>query len=374
MKQAILAAEDDRFYQHGGVDLAGIARAALANLRGRREGASTITMQVARNFFLTREKTIARKLSEILLALKIEANLSKDQILELYVNQIFLGQRAYGFGAAANIYFGKELRALSAAEAAMLAGLPQAPSKQNPLVNPKRAQQRQQYVLRRMSELGWLAPEQYKKAVAEPLRFNLDQRETFAFRADYAAEMARAAVFEQYGEPTYVSGIRVYTTIRRKDQEEANAALRYGVLEYDRRHGYRGPEGRVDLPEAGPELEDAIEEALQDREAVADLVPAVVLAASPKEVTAAMRRGDTVKVAGDGLRFAARAILDKSNPDRAIRRGAIIRLQPGDKGSWSIAQVPKVEAALHRGDRAQRRAFRDRGGQDGGPALGAEEL
>jgi penicillin-binding protein 1A len=346
MKQAILAAEDDRFYQHGGVDLAGIARAALANLRGRREGASTITMQVARNFFLTREKTIARKLSEILLALKIEANLSKDQILELYVNQIFLGQRAYGFGAAANIYFGKELRALSAAEAAMLAGLPQAPSKQNPLVNPKRAQQRQQYVLRRMSELGWLAPEQYKKAVAEPLRFNLDQRETFAFRADYAAEMARAAVFEQYGEPTYVSGIRVYTTIRRKDQEEANAALRYGVLEYDRRHGYRGPEGRVDLPEAGPELEDAIEEALQDREAVADLVPAVVLAASPKEVTAAMRRGDTVKVAGDGLRFAARAILDKSNPDRAIRRGAIIRLQPGDKGSWSIAQVPKVEAAL----------------------------
>ena len=346
MKQAILAAEDDRFYQHGGVDYSGVVRAALANLRGRREGASTITMQVARNFFLTREKTIARKLSEIMLAFKIEANLSKDQILELYVNQIFLGQRAYGFGAAANIYFGKDLRALSPAEAAMLAGLPQAPSKQNPLVNPKRAQQRQQYVLRRMSELGWLPPDEYKKAVAEKLRFNHDQRETFAFRADYAAEMARAAVFEQYGDPTYVSGIRVYTTIRRKHQEEANAALRLGVYEYDRRHGYRGPEGQVDLPEAGPELDDAIEEALQDRDVVADLYPAVVVAASAKEVSAVMRRGDTVKVTGDGLKFAARAILDKANPDRSIRRGAIIRLQPADKGAWSIAQVPKVEATL----------------------------
>lgn len=346
MKQAILAAEDDRFYQHGGVDYVGVARAAVANLQGRREGASTITMQVARTFFLTREKTFARKLSEVLLAFKIEANLSKDQILELYLNQIFLGQRAYGFAAAANIYFGKDLKNLTPAEAAMLAGLPQAPSRQNPLVNPKRAQQRQAYVLRRMTDLGWLSQEQYKKALAEPLRVNTDLRDTFTFRADYVAEMARAAVFEQYGEPAYVSGIKVYTTVRRMDQEEANAALRLGVLEYDRRHGYRGPEARADLPEqAGPELDDAVEEALQERETVADLVPAVVLAASAKEVTAVMRRGDLVKISGDGLKFAARS-LAPGNPDRAIRRGSVIRLQPGEKGAWSIAQVPKVEAAL----------------------------
>ena len=345
MKAAILAAEDDRFYQHGGVDYVGVARAAIANLRGRREGASTITMQVARTFFLTREKTLARKLSEVLLAFKIEANLTKDQILELYVNQIFLGQRAYGFSSAASVYFGKSLGDLTVAEAAMLAGLPQAPSRQNPFANANRAKERQQYVLRRMSEVGWLSADQYKKAAAEPLRLNLNQRESFAFRADYVAEMARAAVFEQYGEPAYVSGLRVYTTVSRAHQEAANAGLRSGVLEYDRRHGYRGPEGFAALPAAGPDLEDAIEEALQERDIVGDLAPAVVVEASPREVTAVLRRGDVVKVSGEGLKFAARALAER-NPDRAIRRGAIIRLQAGDKGAWSIAQVPRVESAL----------------------------
>ena len=347
MRQAILAAEDDRFYQHGGVDFGGVARAALANVQGRREGASTITMQVARTFFLTREKTIARKLSEVLLAFKIEASLTKDQILELYLNQIFLGSRSYGFASAANVYFGKNLADVTPAEAAMLAGLPQAPSRQNPFVNPKRAQQRQHYVLRRMHDLGWLAPDAYKKALAEPLKLNVDQRETFAFRADYVAEMARSAVFEQYGDPAYVSGIRVYTTVRRKDQEAANAALRQGVLEYDRRHGYRGPEGFVALPAAaGTEFDEAVEEALAERDSVGELIPAVVTAASAKEVTAVMRRGDPVKVSGDGLRFAARALAERVNPDKAIRRGAIIRLQAADKGAWAIAQLPKVEAAL----------------------------
>ena len=346
MKQAILAAEDDRFYQHGGVDMTGVARAALANLQGRREGASTITMQVARTFFLTREKTIARKLSEVLLAFKIEANLNKDQILELYINQIFLGSRAYGFGSAANVYFGKNLADIDAAEAAMLAGLPQAPSRQNPFVNPKRAQQRQQYVLRRMRELGWLADEAYKKALVEPLRLNSDQRDSFAFRADYVVEMARAAVFEQYGEPAYVSGLQVHTTIRRRDQEAANAALRQGVNEYDRRHGYRGPEGFATLPKSGPELDDAIEEALQDRDPVADLVAAVVIEVSQQSVTAVMRRGDAVKVTGEGLKFVARALVDRTDPDRTIRRGSIIRLQAGEKGAWSVSQVPKAESAL----------------------------
>jgi penicillin-binding protein 1A len=346
MKAAILAAEDDRFYQHGGVDYMGVARAALANLQGRREGASTITMQVARTFFLSREKTIARKLSEVLLAFKIEANLTKDQILELYINQIFLGQRAYGFGSAANVYFGKTLQDLTPAEAAMLAGLPQAPSRQNPIVNPKRAQERQQYVLRRMNDVGWLSPDQYKKALAEPLRLGTSaQRDTFTVHADYVAEMARAAIVEQYGETAYVSGLRVYTTIRRKDQDAATDALRHGVLDYERRHGYRGPEGNIALPASGKDLEEAIEDALQDREVVGDLLPAVVTEVTPKEVRATMRRGDEVTIAGDGLKFVARALTDK-NPDRAIRRGSIIRLHQADKGAWSIAQAPKVEAAI----------------------------
>jgi penicillin-binding protein 1A len=345
MKAAILAAEDDRFYQHGGVDYLGVVRAAAANLQGRREGASTITMQVARTFFLTREKTFARKLSEVLLAFKIEANLTKDQILELYINQIFLGQRAYGFGSAANVYFGKNLPELTPAEAALLAGLPQAPSRQNPFVNPKRAQERQQYVLRRMRDVGWLSDDQYKKAVAEPLRLNPNQRETFALKADYIAEMARSAIYEQYGDPAYVSGLRVYTTIRRKDQEAANDALRLGVLEYDHRHGYRGPESFASLPAPGEDAEDAVEEALQDRDAVNDLPAAVVLEASPHEVRAMMRRGEEVKISGDGLKFAARSLVER-NPDRAIRRGAVIRLQPGEKGGYGIAQLPKAEAAL----------------------------
>ena len=345
MKAAILAAEDDRFYQHGGVDYMGMGRAAMANLRGRREGASTITMQVARTFFLTREKTLARKLSEVLLAFKIEANLTKDQILELYLNQIFLGQRAYGFQSAANIYFGKNLADLTAAEAALLAGLPQAPSRQNPFVNLKRAQERQHYVLRRMHEVGWLSTDNYRKALAEPLRLNPYQRETFAFRAEYVAEMARAAIVEQYGESAYVSGLRVYTTVRRKDQEAANAGLRAGILEYDRRHGYRGPEGHVSLPASGEKIDDTIEEALLDREVLGELVPAVVTEVTPREVKAVMRRGDEVSITGEGLKFVAKALADR-NPDRAIRRGAIIRLQPGDKGSWSISQLPKVEAAL----------------------------
>jgi penicillin-binding protein 1A len=345
MKAAILAAEDDRFYQHGGVDYMGVARAAFANLRGRREGASTITMQVARTFFLTRDKTLARKLSEVLLAFKIEANLTKDQILELYINQIFLGQRAYGFASAAQVYFGKSLADITPAEAAVLAGLPQAPSRANPFANPKRAKERQQYVLRRMQEVGWLSPEQYKKALSEPLRLASSQHENFAFRADYIAEMARSAVYEQYGDSAYVSGIRVYTTVSRTHQEAANAGLRAGLTDYDHRHGYRGPEGYASLPGPGEDLEDAIEEALGDKESVGDLVPAVVLEASPREVTAVLRHGDIVKASGDGLKFVARALAER-NPDRAIRRGAIIRLLAGDKGAWSISQVPKAEAAL----------------------------
>ena len=260
MKQAILAAEDERFYSHGGVDYISVFRAAATNLAsGTQQGAGTITMQVARNFFLTREKTVTRKLREVLLAWKIEANLSKDEILQLYLNQIFLGQRAYGFAAAAQIYFGKPLKDVSPAEAAMLAGLPKAPSAFNPITNPKRAKTRQLYVLRRMHDLRFLTDVQYKEAQIAPLAVRQGLRETMPTHGEFVAEMARQVVFEAYGEDAYTRGLTVYTTIRKADQEAAYAALRRGVLDYDRRHGYRGPESLVNLPETPAELEAALE-------------------------------------------------------------------------------------------------------------------
>ncbi len=293
LKHAILAAEDERFYEHAGVDPVGIARAALANLTsgGRGQGASTITMQVARNFFLTREKTYNRKLYEILLALKIEHELSKDQILELYINQIYLGQRAYGFAAAARAYYAKTLDALTLPEAAMLAGLPKAPSAFNPIVNPARATVRQQYVLRRMLEAGFIGRDAFEEAlaVATPTR---SQRDTHVARAqqdnsihgEYVAEMARQIAVEQFGDQAYELGIRIVTTITRKDQEAAYAALRKGVLDYDRRHGYRGPEAFVDLPQSGVS-DERLDEALSDINDHDDLLAALVLQASPKAVT-----------------------------------------------------------------------------------------
>jgi penicillin-binding protein 1A len=346
MKDAILAAEDERFYEHGGVDYLGVARAALANLSagGAKEGASTITMQVARNFFLSNEKTFTRKLSEVLLAFKIERNLTKDQILEIYINQIFLGQRAYGFASAAQVYYGKELKDVKPSEAAMLAGLPKAPSRYNPIVNPKRATQRQQYILRRMRDLGYLPEEKYKQAAAEPLKLNVYQQQ-YPVKADYVAEMARKEVHDQYGDTIYVSGLRVYTTIRSVDQVAANEGLRKGVLEYDRRHGYRGPEGRVNLPAEKDAADEAIEEALQDKEILGDLMPAVVTEASPKQVVAVTKRGEIVTLTGEGLKFVARLLSEKASQLKP-QRGSIIRLQPEEKGAWSIAQLPRVEAAL----------------------------
>src|SRR5687767_1435448 len=225
LKNAVIAAEDERFYEHPGIDYVGVMRAAWANLvaGGRRQGASTITMQVARNFFLSSEKTLTRKLYEALLAFKIEHSLSKEQILELYINQIYLGQRAYGFGAASQIYYGKALGELTLAETAMLAGLPKAPSSYNPIVNPQRAKQRQQYVLRRMAELGHLTGEQLDEAVKAPVRARRDVSE-YSIHAEFAAEMVRQAIAEHYPEDVYTRGFRVYTTIRKADQEAAYAS------------------------------------------------------------------------------------------------------------------------------------------------------
>src|SRR3954465_11343388 len=270
MQQAILAAEDERFYQHTGVDYLGVLRAAYSNVAagGKAQGASTITMQVARNFFLSREKTLTRKLYEALLAFKIESSLTKDQILELYINQIYLGQRAYGFGAASQIYFGKALGELTLAETAMLAGLPKAPSLYNPIANPQRAKQRQHYVLRRMAELGYITAAQYDEATQAPIRPKREVNE-YSVHAEFAAEMVRQAIAEHYPDEVYSRGFRVYTTLRKADQEAAYASLRKGVLDYDRRQGYRGPEGYADLP-AKPG-EDDYEEALAEHSDSDDL-------------------------------------------------------------------------------------------------------
>ncbi len=347
MKQAILAAEDERFYQHGGVDYLSIARAALTNLAsGTQQGAGTITMQVARNFFLTREKTVTRKLREVLLAWKIEANLSKDEILELYLNQIFLGQRAYGFGAAAQIYFGKPLQDVSVAEAAMLAGLPKAPSAYNPVTNPRRAKTRQLYVLRRMHELRFISDAQFKEAQTAPLNVRQGLRDALPTHAESVAEMARQVVFDAYGEDAYTRGITVWTTVRKADQEAAYAAVRRGVIDYDRRHGYRGPEAFVNLPADPVEREQVLDRLFQETGDSDNLAPAVVLETSPTEVKAIQATGDTIVITGDGLRFVARHLTDKAPATQRIRPGAVIRLAMDDKQRWSIGQLPQVESAL----------------------------
>jgi len=347
MKKAILAAEDERFYSHGGVDYLSVLRAAASNLAsGTQQGAGTITMQVARNFFLTREKTITRKLREVLLAWKIEANLSKDEILQLYVNQIFLGQRAYGFGAAAQIYFGKPLKDVSAAEAAMLAGLPKAPSAFNPVSNPKRAKTRQLYVLRRMHDLKYISDDQFREAQIAPLAVRQGLREVTPIRAEFIAEMARQVVFDAYGDEAYTKGLTVHTTIRRPDQEAAYAAVRRGVLEYDRRHGYRGPEAYASLPEEANEREAVLERLFQEAAETDGLVPAVVTDVGPSTVNAVLADGEAAEITGDGLRFAARSLGEKAAAATRIRPGALIRLAHDAKGRWEITQIPQVESAF----------------------------
>lgn len=347
MKQAILAAEDDRFYQHVGVDAIGMARAAAVNIfgGGKKQGASTITQQVARNFFLSSEKTYTRKLYEILLSFKIENNLSKDQILELYVNQIFLGQRAYGFAAAAQIYFGKPLKDISAAEAAMLAGLPKAPSTFNPVVNPKRAKIRQQYVLKRMLELGYIDDKKYEAAISEPLVVRRDLG-GFSGHAEYVAEMARQIAAERFPDDVYTRGLRVYTTVLFEEQDAAYQSLRKGVMDYDRRHGYRGAESYIDMAGIKSDQDEEIDEALADVPSAGDLIPALVLAADSRQLRLYKFGGEMVTLSGDALKWVARMLDDKAPPNKRLKRGAIVRLQKDEKGQWQMAQLPEVESAF----------------------------
>jgi len=347
MKKAVLAIEDYRFYEHGGVDFIGILRAGLEDVMhgGATQGASTITMQVARNFFLSSEKTYTRKIYEMMLAYKIESALSKDQILELYMNQIYLGERAYGFSAAARVYFGVDLKNVTLAQAAMLAGLPKAPSAYNPIVNPKRAKIRQQYILKRMLDLGYITQAQFDQASQEELHPH-GATNQYSVHAEYVAEMVRQIMYAQYKEDTYTKGLVVTTTIDSGDQEDAYQALRKGVLDYDKRHGYRGPETNITLPVNQDDRDQAIDDVLSDHPDDGDIIAAVVITANPKQITAQNLDGDTLTINPDGLKFVANALSPRARDAERIRPGSVIRLVQDAKGAWSVSQLPQVESAL----------------------------
>lgn len=365
IKDAILSAEDAGFYDHPGIEVMGIARAAVANLlTGRRgQGGSTITMQVARNFFLTTERTYTRKLYEIAMSFKIEHELTKDQILEIYMNQIYLGQRAYGFESAAKTYFGRPLTNLSVGEAATLAGLPVAPSAYNPIVNPMRATMRRNYVLRRMYDLGRIDELTYQSEKSLPMQVKRMAEEDPAavktsenassdtVTAHYAAELARMLIYDIFGEETYSRGLNVYTTIRVDEQRAAVEAVRRHLIAYDRRYGYRGPEGHVDLS-AEADRPKAIRTALSKTASSPFMRAAVVLEASPKKIVAAISPNESVELDAESLTFGRRHLAAK--PAKNIERlvpGSIIRVmhpltgKDADK-KWTLAQVPKVETAF----------------------------
>jgi penicillin-binding protein 1A len=346
MKQAIIAAEDERFYSHGGVDTLGILRAAASNLvsGGAKEGASTITMQVARNFFLSNEKTLTRKLSEAMLAMKIEHSLSKDKILELYINQIYLGQRAYGFEAAARTYFGKPIHDLSLAEFAMLAGLPKAPSRYNPVVNFPRAKTRQEYVLKRMYTLKFIDEPTRQAAIKQKLVIRQERQRT-SVDADFAAEMVRQALFEKYGESIYSSGYKAVTTLRSAQQSAAKRAVWQGITDYDQRHSYRGPEKQIQLPRDEDARSTAITRALADLAPVNGMQPAVIVSTTPQSVHAQLSDGKLVDITGSSLKWAANWIAAKKG--RQLTAGAVVWVQAtGKPQQWRLAQLPEVEAAL----------------------------
>ena len=346
MQDAVLAAEDSRFYQHSGVNYISVIRAGLANFGESRsaQGASTITMQVARNFYLSTEKTLTRKIYEVLLSMKIESLLTKEQILEVYMNHIALGQRAYGFASASEIYFGKPLKEITVAEAAMLAGLPKAPSANNPIVNPERAKQRQRYIIDRMFENGFITADQQSAAKKQVLRYRAPAE--VAVHAEYVAETVRQLIFTQYGPDAYTRGLNVYLTLNSAEQLLAYRSLRKGIMDYERRQVYRGPEDYIDLPSNARDVDTRIAEALQDFPDNDELKAAVVVDANPKKVVAVLESGDSVTVTGEGLKPVTSGLVPKGNPKTQIRAGAVIRVVQGAKGEWGITQLPEVEGAF----------------------------
>ncbi len=349
--EAFLAAEDDRFYQHPGVDWQGIVRAALHLLRtgNKGQGGSTITMQVARNFFLSREKTYLRKLNEILLALKIERELSKQEILELYLNKIYLGHRAYGIGAAAEVYYGVPINRLTLPQLAMIAGLPKAPSSMNPVTAPARAIARRNYVLGRMHELGYIDQQHYDEAIKAPVTARL-HAQRIEVEAPYVAEMVRTRMVKDYGDEAYTSGFTVITTLDTRRQTAAVAAQRQALLDYERRHGYRGAEARVALPEDADEPQWY--SSLEGFSRIGNLEPALVIAVREKSAVVYTRRQGLLLLEWPGLSW-ARAYIDTNhrkpaprNAAEILNRGDIVRVYPTSGADWMLAQIPAVEGAL----------------------------
>lgn len=348
LRQAVLAAEDERFYSHGGIDTLGILRAAVTNLISGevREGASTITMQVARNFFLSSERTFRRKINEALLAIKIEHQLSKDEILELYLNHIYLGQRAYGFAAASQIYFGKPISKITVAEAAMLAGLPKAPSAYNPVVNPARARARQLYVLGRMEQLGFITEEEMIAAKEERLGVRYSPQ-SFEAVSDHLAEMVRQYMHRRYGDQIYISGMKVYTTLRAREQRAAVEAVRLGLVDFNRRRGYAGPEGQVKLPKGTEAQDKAIFDALSDRPEANGLLPAVVTAVEKDKMRARLRSGDDIELGPSEIKFAQAYLSAQTAKAKRLGPGSIIRVvRLAAKQPWQLTYLPQAEAAL----------------------------
>jgi penicillin-binding protein 1A len=294
---------------------------------------------------LSTEKTYTRKIYEILLTFKLEHLLTKDQILEIYMNQIFLGNRAYGFASAAETYFGKPLKDISIAEAAMLAGLPKAPSAYNPISNPKRARSRQLYIIERMEENGFITAKQATEAKAEPLRIRPNS-DKGRIHAEYVAETVRQMMFAQYGQETYTRGLNVYTTLQSTEQIAAYQALRQGIMDFERRQVYRGPEKFIVLPASPKETEDAIDDVLEDHPDNGDVMSAVVLEVGPKKIVAVRQNGEQLEITGDGLKPAQSGLSDKAGPNIRIKRGAVIRVVQTPKGTWEITQLPEVEGAL----------------------------
>jgi len=351
MVQAILAAEDDRFYEHPGVDWQGILRAViqLAKTGEKTQGGSTITMQVARNFFLSREKTYLRKLNEIFLALKIERELSKSEILTLYLNKIYLGQRAYGVGAAAQVYYGVGIDELTLPQFAMLAGLPKAPSTTNPVSNPDRALKRRNYVLQRMRDEGFITAEEFDAAVGSPVTAEMHSP-LVALEAPYVAEMVRQELIELYGEEAYSAGLSVVTTIMDENQQAANEALRKGVLAYDQRHGYRGPEYRFPLEEDSGESDwDSL---LQSFTVLGNLYPALILEVKEQSATAYLLDVGRVEIPWSGMEWARKYISENirgAEPKTAsdiLTAGDVVRLTRDNTEAWRLTQLPAVEASL----------------------------
>ena len=348
MQDAVLAIEDTGFREHFGISLKGLLRATLANLTGGMpQGASTITQQVARTFFLSTRRTAERKIKEALLALQIENRLSKDQILELYMNQIYLGQRAYGFGAAAQVYFGKPLAALSVAETAMLAGLPQNPIWANPIADFERATRRQRLVLARMRDVGVIDAATHDQAVAT--RLVLRAPGQVHVQAAHVAEMARQAVVERYGERAYTQGIRVFTSLRLHDQNAAHAALRRAVLAHERRQPWRGPEAQEELPADERLTERAAAQALKDHRDDDDLRLAIVTRADPRALDVQLASGESLHITGAGLRTAQPGLNPKAPRELALRRGSVIRVMAESvrgQTTWSVVQWPRTEGAF----------------------------